>query len=66
MRKSVNSSGNEKRSIAAGNVTESAAKKKTDVNVIWKGVVGLKKRASRKCAKNFVENEKKLKGKRRN
>lgn len=40
MRKSVNNSGNVKKSIDAGNVTESDAKKMKDGNGKWNGVVG--------------------------
>ena len=73
MHKSVNSSGNERRNIVVGNGSgktereaESAANKKNDVNGKWKDAAGLKKRVSKKCGKNFVENVKKSKGKKQN
>ena len=56
--------GHRKKKGVGVNVIENDVTKKNDAIEIWSVVVGMKKTASRKCVKNFVENVRKLKGKR--
>jgi hypothetical protein len=56
--------GHRKKKGVGVNVIESDVTKKNDAIEIWSVVVGMKKTASRKCVKNFVESVRKSKGKR--
>jgi hypothetical protein len=58
--------GHRKKKGVGVNVIESDVTKKNVVIGIWSVVVGMKKTASRKCVKNFVESVRKSKGKRPN